>query len=101
MQRSAILLVVPVLFVASSATAQSTATDSNSSQVTSQNSPWQRFFGPITGFSRGGGESTSQAPTNVIQSSDTLVPPPPAPALAPSQPSSVPSLSPLPPGALL
>jgi hypothetical protein len=81
MNRLASISVVIVLLLGQIARAQSSASpNADSSPDANQNSAWRRFFNPVLGFSRSGGDGSRPAASGILQSSDTLVPPPPAPA---------------------
>jgi hypothetical protein len=81
MKRLASFLVIVSLAVCQIARAQSSAPSSDGSTPdANQSSAWRRFFHPFVGFSRAGGDGPQATATGVNQASDTMLPPPPAPA---------------------
>jgi hypothetical protein len=101
MKRVASLSVFVVLVVCQIARAQtSSPTSADSNSDASQTSSWRRFFGPIVGFSRVGSDGSRPIPSAVVQTSDTMVPPPPAPVAAPAGPVPTGPASSVPPTAI-
>jgi hypothetical protein len=96
MNRLASLSVSILLILGQIARAQSSAppnADANSNA--NQSSAWRRIFNPVLGFSRSNHDGSQPTASGVLQTSDTFVPPPPAPSMSPSSvpPLSVPALS--------